>query len=123
MKIEINGEIFEFENLEIANELIKNDNLQDLDLGSVIEKYGNKFFQLMKIINKHDPMGFISMGAPKDEYDLEVKTIIVKLYRAKTILEVQKLVEAEFLNWFDISIHAGKLAIDIFKWKSKVNLD
>ena len=55
------------------------------DLSLIKSKFGEDFLTLRKIINADDPIGLISVGCPDDEYDPEVKTIIVKLELAAII--------------------------------------
>ena len=96
-----------------------------LDLDSVKSKKGVKFMELQTIINRHDPIGLIDMGAPEDEYEPEVKTIIVQLDSKMTEEQVHNLVYQEFLRWFDDESTTGprdaykELAKDIYNWTRK----
>jgi hypothetical protein len=45
-------------------------------------------------------MGLIVMGAPADEYDPEVSTILPRLCEARAAVEVQRIVYEEFVRWF-----------------------
>ena len=51
-------------------------------LRSVRKQFGIKFTELLGIINKHDPIEVLRVGAPENEYDLEVATIIPQLDNA-----------------------------------------
>jgi hypothetical protein len=80
------------------------DPLVKLDKDSVKKAYGDKFNDLRTIINKHDPIGLISNGAPDDEYEPEVKTIIVQLDNKKTEQQIHDLVYQEFIRWFECKL-------------------
>jgi len=45
-------------------------------------------------------MDLIAMGAPDDEYDPEVSTILPRLREAKAAVDVQRIVHEEFVRWF-----------------------
>jgi len=105
------------------SEKANSDPLFRLDQDSVKSAYGPRFDELRTIINKHDPIGLLSLGAPEDEYEPEVKTIIVQLDTNKTSeLQIHDLIYREFLRWFDDESTAGPkdaykdLAKDIFIW-------
>ena len=52
------------------------------------------------ILRRHDPIGLIGMGAPEDEYDPEVGTILPRLKEATTEDQLKGIVHAEFVRWF-----------------------
>ncbi len=72
-----------------------------LDLEMLKQSHAAVFFFIREIINKHDPIGLIAIGAPEDEYDPEVKTIVYQLKDVRTIAQMQDLVYQEFLRWFE----------------------
>lgn len=98
------------------------DSLFALNLDTVKSNYGDNFAELRSIINRHDPIGLLKIGAPKDEYEPEVKTIIVQLKTEMTEKQVHDLIYQEFLRWFEDESAAGKkdsykeLAKDINRW-------
>ena len=104
-------------------EKFKKDPMFNLEKDSVKKVFGDKFLELRAIINKHDPIGLIAIPAPEDEYDSEVKTIIVQLDSNMTKDQIHDLVYNEFFRWLDDS--AGKkeqyadLAQDIYNWWTK----
>lgn len=51
-------------------------------------------------LRETDPIGLIQGGAPRDEYDPEVGTILPKLRTAASVDDVQRIVHAEFVKWF-----------------------
>jgi len=75
--------------------------LIDLDLNEVKQSQADIFFSVREIINKHDPADLIVIGAPEDEYDPEVKTIVYQLKNDQTIDQIQDLVYQEFIRWFN----------------------
>ena len=75
--------------------------LIDLDLNEVKQSQAEIFYSVREIINKYDPARLIVIGAPEDEYDPEVKTIVYQLKDVRTIAEIQDLVYQEFLRWFE----------------------
>lgn len=101
------------------------DPLISLDLDSVKSKHGDEFMELRNIINRHDPIKLIAIGAPEDEYESEVKTIIVQLDSSMTVEQIHDLVYQEFLRWFDDESTVGakdayqNLTNDIYGWKRK----
>lgn len=101
------------------------DPLYNLDTELVRKEFGEKRFnELMSLVNKHDPQQLIALHAPINEYDLEVKTIIVQLDDCNTEEEIYQLVIGEFTRWFgeineeDLSLYK-MMAKDIYDWKSK----
>lgn len=102
------------------------DPLFALNLDSVKSKHGDKFMELRTIVNRYDPIGLIDIGAPEDEYESEVKTIIVQLYRNMTEQQIHDLVYKEFMRWFDNDASTAgpkdaykELAEDICNWTRK----
>lgn len=67
-----------------------------------------KHLQLRTIINNHDPINLLSMGAPKDEYDPEVKSILSRLRVSQSKKEVERVVLEEFTRMFGESIIKDK---------------
>ncbi len=78
------------------------------DIGSLKKKYGQLYYDLREILNKEDPIGLIEIGAPDDEYDSEISTILPKLKPCISVEELQAMIHAEFVKWFDENI-AGPL--------------
>ena len=98
------------------------DPLFALNLDSVKTKYGEKFTQLRAIINRHDPIRLIKIGAPEYEYDSEVKTIIVQITSEMTMQQIHDLIHQEFIRWFNDESTTGQkssykeLAKDVYNW-------
>lgn len=62
---------------------------------------------LSELLYRHDPVGLAVLGAPKDEYESEVSTIIPKLKFATGPDDVRRIVHQEFLHWFGDEQTAG----------------
>ena len=62
--------------------------------------YGSLYADVSCLIRAADPIGLIAIGAPDDEYDPEVSTILPRLREAKAAVDVQRIVHEEFVRWF-----------------------
>jgi hypothetical protein len=62
---------------------------------------------LSELLYRHDPIGLAALGAPKDEYESEVSTIIPHLKDATGPDDVRRTVHQEFLRWFGDEQTAG----------------
>jgi hypothetical protein len=78
------------------------------------------FLQIRDIINRHDPIDFLDMGCPNDEYDDEVLLIIPLLEKCKTVKNLGQEILSIFVECCDA--HGPNLierfeaiASDIFK--------
>lgn len=56
---------------------------------------------LRKEITKVDPIGLISMGAPKDEYDSEVEQIVSEINSCRNVKDLEELMYKTFVRMFD----------------------
>jgi len=54
-----------------------------------------------KALTEADPLRLLAMGAPDDEYDPEVGTILPRLRRSSSAVEVRTVLHEEFVKWFD----------------------
>ena len=70
--------------------------------------YGSLYSDVSRLLREADPIGMITMGAPDDEYDPEVSTILPRLREANAAVDVQRIVHEEFVGWFGTDI-AGPL--------------
>ena len=52
------------------------------------------------VLRRHDPMHLISIGAPHDEYDPEVGTIVTRLKDVSSLLDVCQVLHQELTRWF-----------------------
>jgi hypothetical protein len=64
------------------------------------EAYGALYAEVRAILNRHDPVYLICIGAPDDEYDPEVNTILPRLKETSDVAGVQKVLHEEFVHWF-----------------------
>jgi hypothetical protein len=60
--------------------------------------YGSLYTNVSRLLREADPIGLIAIGAPADEYDPEVSTILPRLREAKAAGDVQKIVHEEFVQ-------------------------
>jgi len=66
--------------------------------------YGNLYVAVSDLLRGADPIHLIGMGAPDDEYDPEVGTILPRLVEAASAPDVQRIVHEEFVRWFGADI-------------------
>lgn len=64
------------------------------------QEYAQLFEDVSRIMVHHDQIGLISLGAPKDEYEPEVGTILPRLKEANSIDDVRRIIHQEFAFWF-----------------------
>jgi hypothetical protein len=62
--------------------------------------YALLFAAVSKALRESDPMGLIAMGAPSDEYETVVGSMIPRLQSATSVDDVQNIVHEEFAQWF-----------------------
>lgn len=56
--------------------------------------------ELRAILNYYDPVDLIRVGAPEDEYENELSTILPRLSEASDPSDVQHVLHEEFFRWF-----------------------
>ena len=66
--------------------------------------YGSLYSDVSRLLREADPIGLSAMGAPDDEYDPEVSTILPRLHKANAAVDVQRIVHEEFVRWFGADI-------------------
>lgn len=99
--------------------------MRHLNLDSVKEEYGKDFMELREIVNRHDPIDLLGKGAPEDEYDPEVKTLIVSLDRSMSEEAVHDRIYHEFRRWFGSRSTTGPkeqyraMSEEIHQWLQK----
>lgn len=71
------------------------------------QRYLNLHRGLAKLLYRHDPVGLAAAGAPKDEYEPEVGTIIPRLKDVNSLDDVRRIVHQEFLRWFETEETTG----------------
>ena len=73
----------------------------------VKKRYGELFAEVSAILYRHDPIG-IASGAPSDEYDPEVGTILPRLKECRSEQDAQNVVFEEFGRWFGEDIAGAR---------------
>ncbi len=63
-------------------------------------RYLNLHRGLSELLYRHDPISLAAAGAPKDEYESEVGTIIPRLKDATSVDDIRRIVHQEFSHWF-----------------------
>jgi hypothetical protein len=76
---------------------------------SLTVAYGSVYADVSRLLREADLIGLIAIGAPADEYDPEVSTILPRLREAKAAVDVQRIVHEEFVQWFGADL-IGPLA-------------
>jgi hypothetical protein len=71
----------------------------------VNQKSAKKMFRDLRdavstAFRRHDPIGLIGQGAPLDEYDPEVGTVLPRLRSARSDAELRTILHEEFVRWF-----------------------
>ena len=59
---------------------------------------------IKKVIDKHDPIGLLSIGAPDDEYIPEVKRLAPQIKKDMTEQELSTLIHDVFVEMFEMPI-------------------
>ncbi|MBI3248928.1 MAG: hypothetical protein HYZ50_20700 [Deltaproteobacteria bacterium] len=67
-------------------------------------RHGALYTEVSQLLREADPIRLITIGAPDDEYDPEVSTILPRLRGAQSAAEVRKIIHEEFVHWFDADI-------------------
>jgi hypothetical protein len=77
--------------------------------------YGALYTEVSRLLGKDDPIRLIAIGAPDDEYVVEVRTILPRLREAKSADEVQRIVHEKFAHWFgaEIAGSAGEYGVRV----------
>jgi hypothetical protein len=65
--------------------------------------------ELLQLLAHHDPVGLLAIGAPKDEYEPEVGTILPRLVAlaqsgSNSVPAIRKVIYEEFSRWFGSDI-------------------
>lgn len=76
---------------------------------AVIEAYGAALFQgISVVLYEEDPLRLAACGAPTDEYEPEVETILPRLAGCGSAEDVQRVAFEAFERWFGVG-HAGRV--------------
>lgn len=63
-------------------------------------------------INTADPVSLLEDGAPRDEYEPEVGTILPRLADAQSAGDVRRILHEEFIRWFGEDLAGPDTAYD-----------
>src|SRR3989338_5351665 len=82
--------------------------------------YGTLYTEVSQLLREADPIRLIVIGAPDDEYDVEVSTILPRLREAKSPRDVQRIMHEEFVQWFGAetagpAAHYARVSEDVWK--------
>lgn len=67
------------------------------------QEYGWLYEALIQLLAEYDPMNLIVMGAPSDEYDLEVDVILQRLPEASSPSSLGQIIYEAFVHCFGSS--------------------
>lgn len=56
------------------------------------------------VFSEADPLGLLAMGAPLDEYEPEIETVLHRMPEVGSTSETQEMVHQEFVRWFNSDI-------------------
>jgi hypothetical protein len=66
------------------------------------QSYRNTFDAIKGIFIEFDPLGLIAGGAPEDEYDLEISTLIPQLRTCHSLSDVADSIRAVLSDLLDL---------------------
>lgn len=75
------------------------------DVATRSNRYKEAFAATTEVVNRHDPIGLIEIGAPDDEYDPEVGDLVRMVLRNDPIEESD--VEGVWIRWFGDTYRMG----------------
>jgi hypothetical protein len=71
---------------------------------SLKQAYGRLYTEVSRLVRAADPIRLIAIGAPDDEYDVEIGAILPRLREATSAGDVHRIVHEEFVRCFDPDI-------------------
>lgn len=93
------------------------------------QEYGWLYDPLTEILCEHDPAGLVAVGAPKDEYSVEVDAFLPLLPEIQSPILLSQVLYEVFVHMFDEHMMRSRravfdpLAADIWKvfqrWQSE----
>lgn len=63
-------------------------------------------------------MGLLACGAPADEYDPEIGTVLPRLRTASSVGDVQRILTEEFEAWFGVTVREIPAALAREVWEA-----
>ena len=67
-------------------------------------EFGRLYLVVSKALCEADPLGLIAIGAPPDEYEPEVGTVLPRLQEARSVDGMNRILHEEFVRWFGADI-------------------
>ncbi|MGH8064259.1 MAG: hypothetical protein ACRERE_03270 [Candidatus Entotheonellia bacterium] len=61
-----------------------------------------------RAIDRADPIHLLKIGAPDDEYELEIREIVSRVGECMNLEDMQRLLHEVFTKWFDERIAGSK---------------
>jgi len=83
--------------------------------------YGGLFDAVSAALIAADPIGLIADGAPIDEYEPEVETILPRLKDAHDASDVEVILHEEFTRWFGPAVAGARgryLTASVAVWRA-----
>lgn len=71
-----------------------------MDQTEALRRYHALVAAVKAALDSADPIGLLEMGAPSDEYDPEVGSIVPRVAKATDAAEVHQIIHSEFGRWF-----------------------
>ena len=65
------------------------------------------FEELLELLYRHDPVGLVEIGAPKDEYWPEVESLLPRLREAASEDDLRRTIYSVFLQKFEAEETCG----------------
>ncbi|MGQ0796639.1 MAG: hypothetical protein ACT4OI_02050 [Methanobacteriota archaeon] len=72
-------------------------------------KYGPIYDEILRILTGYDPIDIADLP---DEYEPEVDTILPRLDKAHSKLEVRRIIHEEFVTWFSVGLAGPETNFD-----------
>jgi hypothetical protein len=71
-----------------------------MDEREAMRRYDELVAAVKAAVDAADPIGLLELGAPIDEYEPEIGTIVPRVAKAADVAEVHRIVHEEFGRWF-----------------------
>lgn len=78
----------------------------------------DKYIYVKEVIDEWDPIGLLGMGCPDDEYDPEIKDIVLLLSNIESVDKLAVKIQKVFIKWFEEELPIEKCNLVALKiWK------
>ena len=75
------------------------------------QEYGWLYDRLTEILCEHDPVGLVALGAPKDEYSVEVDKFLPFLPTIQSPILLSQVLYEVFVHMFDERMMCSRKAV------------